>query len=61
MILSNHWKKHLLPYSNGLIIKHLKNNPAKCHLLVSSDKNITVKIGEYEIENSECEKLFGVS
>ena len=25
-----------------------------------NNKNIAVKIGEYEIENSECEKLLGV-
>ena len=37
----------------------LKNNPDKCHLLVSSNENITVKIGEYEVENSECEELLG--
>ena len=30
----------------------LKNNPEKCHYLTSSNENITVKIGEYEIENS---------
>ena len=38
----------------------LKNNPDKCHLLISSNENITVKIGEYEIQNSECEELLGV-
>ena len=37
----------------------LKNNPGKCHLLISSNENITVKICEYEVENSECEKLIG--
>ena len=37
----------------------LKNNPDKCHLLISSNENITVKIGEYEVENSECEELLG--
>ena len=38
----------------------LRKNPDKCHLLISSNENITVKISEYEIENSGCEKLFGV-
>ena len=38
----------------------LKNNPDKCHLLISSNENITVKIGEYEIQNSECEEVLGV-
>ena len=37
----------------------LKKNPDKCHVLISSNKNITVKIGEYEVENSECEELLG--
>ena len=30
----------------------LKNNLSECHLLISSNENITVKICEYEIENS---------
>ena len=38
----------------------LKNNPDKCHLLSTSNENITVKIGEYEIQNSECQELLGV-
>ena len=38
----------------------LTNNPGKCHLPESSNENITVKIGEYEIENRDCEKLIGV-
>ena len=29
----------------------LKNNPGECHLLISGN--------EYEIENSDCEKLLG--
>ena len=37
----------------------LKNNPDKCYLLISSNENITVKIGQYEVENSECEELLG--
>ena len=37
----------------------LKNNPDKCHLLISSNGNITMKIGEYQVENSECEELLG--
>ena len=38
----------------------LKNNLSEGHLLISSNENITVKICEYEIENSELEKLLGV-
>ena len=38
----------------------LKNSPDKCHLLISSNGNITVRIGEHEIQNSECEGFLGV-
>ena len=38
----------------------IKNKPEKCHLLISSNENTTVKIGEYEIQNSEYEELLGV-
>ena len=38
----------------------LKSNPDMCHLLRSSNENVTVHVGEYEIENSNCEKLLGV-
>ena len=29
----------------------LKINPDKCHLLISSNENVTVHVGEHEIEN----------
>ena len=38
----------------------LKSSPNKCHLLISSNEKLTVKIGKYEIENNECGKLLGV-
>ena len=38
----------------------LKNNADKCHVLVSKNKSIGVNIGNYTIDNSECEKLLGV-
>ena len=38
----------------------LKNNVDKCHVLVSTNKPIGIKIGDYTIDNSECEKLLGV-
>ena len=41
-------------------IASLKNNVDKCHVLVSTNKPVGIKIGEYPIDNSECEKLFGV-
>ena len=38
----------------------LNNNPDKFwQLLIISSENVKVKIGKYEIENSECEKLLG--
>ena len=39
----------------------LKGNPDKCHVLLSSNEKITIKIGDYEIENSEQKKLLGVT
>ena len=38
----------------------LKNNVDKCHMLVSTNKHLGIKIGGYTIDNSECEKLLGV-
>ena len=35
----------------------LKNNFDKCHVLVSTNKPVGIKIGDCTIENSECEKL----
>ena len=37
-----------------------KSNADKCHVLVSTNKSIGVNIGNYTIDNSECEKLLGV-
>ena len=38
----------------------LKNNVDKCHVIVSTKKPVGIKIGDYTIGNSECEKLLGV-
>ena len=38
----------------------LKNNVDKCHVLVSTNKPVGIKIGDFTIDNSECEKLVGV-
>ena len=38
----------------------LKNNVDKCHVLVSTNKPVGIKVGDYTIDNSECEKLLGV-
>ena len=38
----------------------LKNNVDKCHLLVSTNNPVGIKVGDYAIGNSECEKLLDV-
>ena len=38
----------------------MKSNADKCHLLVSSNEKVTIKIGSHEIANSKREKLLGV-
>ena len=38
----------------------MKSNPDKCHLLVISCEKIKIEIGDFETENSKCEKLLGV-
>ena len=35
----------------------MKSNPDKCHLLVISCEKIKIEIGDFETENSKCEKL----
>ena len=38
----------------------LKSNADKCHLLVSSSDAVSTRVSEYDIKNSECEKLLVV-
>ena len=38
----------------------LKNNVDKRQVLVSTNKLVGIKIGDYRIDNSECEKLLGL-
>ena len=38
----------------------LKNNVDKCHVLVSTNKPVGIKVGDYTIDNCECEKVLGV-
>ena len=38
----------------------MKSNADKCHLLVSTNNAIIIKIGNIDINNSNCEKLLGV-
>ena len=37
-----------------------KSNADKCHLLVTSSDVVNLRVSEYDIKNSECEKLLGV-
>ena len=39
---------------------HLKSSPDKCHALVSTNKHLNMKVCDYTIGNSQCEKLLGV-
>ena len=45
---------------NWLKSNCLKSNVDKCFVLVSKNKPVGIKIGDYTIDNSECEKLFGI-
>ena len=38
----------------------MKSNPDKCHLLVSTNDNIAIKKGNFQIENTTREKLWGI-
>ena len=37
-----------------------KGNPDKCYLLISTNEKAKINIGEFSVENSNCEKLLGV-
>ena len=36
-----------------------EKNVDKCHVLLSTNKPAGIKIGDYTMDNSECEKLLG--
>ena len=38
----------------------MKSNGNKCHLLVSSNEKVTIKIGSHEIANTKRENLLGL-
>ena len=38
----------------------MKANQDKCHLIVSKNEKVSMHIGPFEIENTNCEKLLGV-
>ena len=37
-----------------------KNNPDKCHLLVSTNDNVEIRMGKVRIENTKRKKLLGI-
>ena len=40
---------------------YMKANHDKCHLLMSTITSISIKVKDYIIKNSDCEKLLGVT
>ena len=38
----------------------MKGNKYKCHLIVSDNRHVSIKIDCIEIENRECQKLYGI-
>ena len=47
--------------SNWIQKNHLKANPEKCHLLLSSKSSIEAKIGGVSVTSNKMETLLGVS
>ena len=37
----------------------MKSNPDKCHLLVSTNDNVKIRTGNFQIENTKREKFLG--
>ena len=37
----------------------MKENKDKCHLIVSSNEHVSMKLDNIELENSNCERLLG--
>ena len=38
----------------------MKNNADKCHLLVSKNNTINIRVEDFDIKNSHCQKRLGV-
>ena len=38
----------------------MKSNDNKCHLLVSTNSTVNIRVANFDIKNSHCEKLLGV-
>ena len=54
--LEKSWKDLLKRFVDN----HMKSNPDKFHLLLSSCEKIKMETGDFEIENSTWEKLSGI-
>ena len=46
--------------SEWLLDNLMKSNANKCHLLISTSNKVNIKIGNFDISNSKCEKRLGV-
>ena len=38
----------------------MKSNPDKCHLIVSTNGNVKIRIANFQIEDTKREKLLGI-
>ena len=38
----------------------MKANPDKCHLLTISSDKVSIRVDNYDIKSSKCEKLLGI-
>ena len=38
----------------------MKSNPDTCHLLLSTNDNVAIRIGDFQIENTKRKKLLGI-
>ena len=38
----------------------MKSNANKCHLLVSTNNTVNIRVENFDIKDSDCEKLLGV-
>ena len=49
--------KRLFKWFSGNL---MKSNPDKCHLLISTNGNVKIRKGNFQIENTKREKLLGI-
>ena len=38
----------------------MKASKNKCHLIVSNNQHVSIKVDNVEAKNSDCEKLLGI-